>query len=868
MSLYFYSDQIEEDNFKFNYINDIFSKEIDKKCILTNNDYYDLIYSISDIHGDYQAFHNIITHLKDKQGNNIILYDETNKYYWNPEVSNVCIIQTGDIIDGYRSFLKNPPSEYIENYRNDDLKIIDIMITLKESADSNLDKNNKIILLYGNHEIENIFSIINIQELNYNNYLLSDKSKLSEIDFCTFDINPEEYKLKNSLTNEDEFNRYKICESIFGRYSINYKNVDRFDISDENIHNYEYNKQIIIERLTYFNKLKDKILCNYQTYAIVNSYLFCHSGFIYKFIKNLINIYNQFKTKKESNISLEEFINNSIKNNNQNFINIVNKIFTKIINFLWNIYNDVNKDIIINPKFKEEIKYYKNLVNNIIWSENFRNLYLKKLQDFNKSSKISISDEDILNFKYVNDQINFILHKLHLKGIIMGHIADNNVRQISVINELNDFYIYLTDIAISRIFYTMNRLSMYEYNKYYVILQINRNGDIEYVKIPNDFSSKNIIDKEYDKDIIKYNYSDMVNRSINIDNLTNLLIQYINQNDLLINNNLKEIYINNKLPEEIISYLKNYIHIDISTNLQLNSKLIESLKIIINKILLQKLKDYINNSITNIFDLCWIFYILSNKEKLTSIDSLLKLYLNAGIEKETFIQFYNNNSSLINSNIKNLVRDNICIIMQNSFEKYLLELDKNQYNVLLIILILKLTKNDYYDEFLYTNIIKKIFNITNQQEYYTKNFKLDKEKKDRKKEKIEYLMSIITLFKQNINIYFNNNNIDLQQVISIICEKFINENIKKIVDYAKINGIKQINIQVLKRLLVNVMNIEEISFDIKEYLINEYNIEEKVLNNKTIKREIINLLKSKLIKYNFTLIQTIPSLLMNGILTI
>ena len=47
-------------NFDLKYLDQIFSNDLEEKCSLsTNNDVYDLVYSIGDIHGDYQAFHNI-----------------------------------------------------------------------------------------------------------------------------------------------------------------------------------------------------------------------------------------------------------------------------------------------------------------------------------------------------------------------------------------------------------------------------------------------------------------------------------------------------------------------------------------------------------------------------------------------------------------------------------------------------------------------------------------------------------------------------------------------------------------------------------------------------------------------------------------
>ena len=603
-------------SFDLKYLDQIFSKELDEKCTLTtNNEVYDLVYSIGDIHGDYQAFHNIITHLINSENKPVILFNElTKKYYWNPEVSNVCIIQTGDIIDGIRN--EKSSSDYYENYKNDDLMIIDIMLTLKEEAE-NIKTNNKIILLYGNHEIENIFNIINIRELNYNNYLKSDKSKLSEIDFCTFDINPEDWKTKKVIPTEDEFNNYQLCKMKIGNFSIKYKDVNRYDTSDENVNSYIYNKNLIEHRFNYFNKLKDRILCNYKTYAIVNNYLFCHSGFISNFVEKLFNIYNQYneiqntsasdleqdKTKNNKPLSIEEFINNSIKNKNQDFINTFNKIFTKIINYLWKIYDD--ETLKVDSSLKAFIEQYKQYIHNIIWSDNFRDFYLH-LNEYNSLD----------NYKYVNNSINFILHKLHLNGIIMGHIAENNIRKIKINNDLHDFYIYLTDIAISRAFHPVIENQYYIYNKFYNILQIDKTGKISYLQVNNIFKDKV---KEIETKEEEINYSDIIKNYISNKELFNLIKDFMKNNKNLIDDIISSFYTNNtKLPESIISYLKNYIHIDIIKDIDHN--LIFLFSKLIDEILMNKLINYIKKLIQtkqlNLFDLNWMYYATINRDIL------------------------------------------------------------------------------------------------------------------------------------------------------------------------------------------------------------------------------------------------------------
>ena len=849
-------------NFDLKYLDQIFSNDLEEKCSLsTNNDVYDLVYSIGDIHGDYQAFHNIITHLINSENKLIILFDEiTKKYFWNKEVSNICIIQTGDIIDGIRN--ENITSEYYEKYKNDDLMIIDIMLTLKEEAENNKN-NNKIILLYGNHEIENIFNIISIKDLNYNNYLKSDKSKLSEIDYCIFNINPEHWKTRNILPTEDEFKNYQICKSKIGNFSIKYKDVNRYDTSEENINNYFYNKNLIEHRFNYINKLKNRILCNYQTYAIVNNYLFCHSGFISKFVENLFNIYNQYKSSlinekdkehsKDSKIkslqdkttgikqlSIEEFINESIKNKNQDFINTFNKIFTKIINYLWKIYDD--ETLKIDPSFKLFINQYKQNIHNIIWSDNFRNFYLN-IGDFN----------NIDNFKYVNNSINFILYHLHLNGIIMGHIAENNIRKIKINNDLHDFYIYLTDIAISRAFHSMNLINgkyYYNYHKFYNILQIDKNGNISYLKINNNFKD-NI--KETETKEVEINYSDLINKHITKYEIFDLIKEFIkNNNKIISNDTINSFYLNHdKIPDSILIYLKNYLHINITSDIK--DELLKHLISIIDEILLNKLKEYFKNIILseklNIFDLNWIYYATSNKEILdlqlndsyenievvqNCFQGLLKIYYNCDtIDKNILKLYYNKQIDFINYTIKTLILQVINSKIQTKIKTFILK----NYNLLLKTILLQ--KGE--DFVIFKEIICILYDIQNEN-YYTINFNMNLNEKNKKiiEERKKYLTSFISLFKKNINVIMYKYKVSLSNVINKMIMTFIIESFKQIIEYVNLKKINRIKIKIDNNFILSVENIEKLTFDINNYLKTVYKIDNELLQKKEITMEITN----------------------------
>lgn len=861
-----------DQKFDLKYLNQMFSNDLEEKCskFPTNNDTYDLVYSIGDIHGDYKAFHNIITHLVDKENKPIILYDEIiKKYSWNSEVSNICIIQTGDIIDGIRN--NNIDPEYYENYKNDDLMIIDIMISLKEEAETT---TNKIILLYGNHEIENIFNIINLREINYNNYLLSYKSKLSEIDFCTLNTNLENWRLLNQFPDDDEFRKYQLCQSRLGMFSVRYKNVNRFNSSEENINNYIYNKNLLTQRFNHLHKLKNKILCNYQTYAIINNYFFCHSGFISNFVEKIINIYYQYKSADPSysfdeknmyipeidkQISLDEFI--KMNKDNQSFISIFNKIFTKIINYLWQSYD---KEIKIEPSLKEFIDQYKQYIHDIIWSDNFRDFYYN-LGEYN----------NLDNYKYVNNSINFILHHLHLNGIIMGHIAQDNIHKIKINNSLHDFYIYLTDITISRAFHPMNVIidgkKYYNYPKFYSILQIDKFGNISYLNIKNSFT-ENV--HKIDYNVTEINYSNLIDNHIIKFDLFKLIQEFIKNNDKILTNDIiNSIYTNHdKIPDLIISYITDYFHIDLTSEYTYKD-ISECLSKLIDEIIMNKIIYYINNLVQskklNIFDIFWMYYAISNKKILTmqlkeeykNLDiaknceqGLLKIYYNCDtIDKDIFISYYNKNISYINYIIKKELLFHIKNIIQLDLIQFLFNKDKIKYYLLLKILLLQKSKD--YDEFVYIEIIRNMYDINNKC-YYTNNFNMNLNKIRDPDERKNYLTELINNFKKNINIIINNKKITIESIINKICSQLIKNIFIKIIEYVKSNKLNKIRIKLDKNYIFSIENVENILlFNIFDLIKNNYKINNKILKMPEIQFKLLSLISSFLKdNYKFTVI--------------
>ena len=123
---------------------------------------YDTVYAIGDIHGDYESLIIILEFIKcieyKKEGNK-------NKIHWNSNCKNTCLIQTGDILDGYRH--DNPNKDFISK----DIKAIKLLLRLSDEC---LKYNSRVILIYGNHEISAFYRMIDKVKLdNYAKAMLN-----------------------------------------------------------------------------------------------------------------------------------------------------------------------------------------------------------------------------------------------------------------------------------------------------------------------------------------------------------------------------------------------------------------------------------------------------------------------------------------------------------------------------------------------------------------------------------------------------------------------------------------------------------------------------------------------------------------------
>ena len=344
-------------------------KNIYKKCnkytnsIFNNYDKteYDTVYAIGDIHGDYETLLQILEYIK------CIIYkkeNNKNKIHWNPKCINTCLIQTGDILDGYRKGV-SIKKEFVSK----DIKIIKLLLRLSEEC---LKYNSKVILIYGNHEISALYRLI------------------------------DDIKLKNY------------------NYTILNPSIENIKI---------YNKKL--------KSIQEQIVCNYHTICIVNSYIFCHSGFIFKIILNLLSV---FRIKKESFLNLQ----------------------TSDKLFLINICALGLLEYILSGKVhKQFIKQLQNILIKVFNNREYQDI-INDINELTAANKIKLLTN-------INES-NIILNT---KGMIIGH----NVIMKYKINNYNN--LWGIDVKLSEGF------GKEIINETFQILKINKGQNPEIVNIPN-----------------------------------------------------------------------------------------------------------------------------------------------------------------------------------------------------------------------------------------------------------------------------------------------------------------------------------------------------------------------------------------------
>lgn len=291
------------------------------KCIFDN---VDIVYSIGDIHGDFQTFKKI---LFDIGSDPLIAYDQIFSVYTkniygcafelcrinknNIKNDNFCIIQCGDLL--YSAFKKVKTSD------NEELRLLIFVLSLINSFNiiSTVEKSYKsrYIQLLGNHDIlilsSNSYSCLedSLKKLNYFKTFYHHKKalwklknalyenglifcKINDILYthCFFDSKSNEFLFQESQyfksQNKKNFNysdnRFKRLNSQKDSKNENitiYNIIIKCMISDYNELNLDVDsvKDIFIKDLRYFNKnLIDDKLDEYTIKQELNTYFGCN----------------------------------------------------------------------------------------------------------------------------------------------------------------------------------------------------------------------------------------------------------------------------------------------------------------------------------------------------------------------------------------------------------------------------------------------------------------------------------------------------------------------------------------------------------------------------------------------------------------
>ena len=274
-------------------------KYINNKCSkytseVINYD-YKTIYFIPDIHGDFDSFFNIL-----KKINCIIV--KNNCIEWNPKSKNICIIQSGDIISGYRE--QTP--EALKNIFSYDLLIIKMMLILSEQAKQ---YNSNIILLYGNHEILALIKILKYSE--YENFYHFTVKNFKFNTSGKINYSKELYLLKDYIICNYKsvvlINDILVCHCGLIDYLIK-KMLDYIKFPFD-----EFNKLDNNDKIDILNNC-GTIIINYLTENIINNSNNKLSGIQYKQFYDFMNFYYtkiyKKAEKKENKKEIVELINN------------------------------------------------------------------------------------------------------------------------------------------------------------------------------------------------------------------------------------------------------------------------------------------------------------------------------------------------------------------------------------------------------------------------------------------------------------------------------------------------------------------------------------------------------------------------------
>lgn len=396
-----------EFNTDFNTINKKINEFCNNNIIDKEIKNIDFLFTIPDIHGDVMALidilsvYNFITITKSKDD----LFDLIKTYKYidlcqyiniNESLQNIVLVQTGDILDGYRS----NHSDY-DYYYNHDEEALNIMLKIQKQANE-LDRNVHVILLYGNHEINNLLNlkITKNTELRLNKDGMTKEQFNDNLFFQSWKKIPDMNKLYTfGVKPKSPIDNYILA-------SIKTKTIGKY-------------QEYILSRYDRFKKIFKDLICNYMSIVKINNIILSHTIItqktvllLFNFAQNLYYYYNMSMAgllNKKILTSDDNAIKEKIEDNAKKIFNIDNIKKYSDDNTLQNIINSyiryaiyilyyaifMNNDIKNIPD--ENIFQYMNLILYIIFSyDPFKN----------RENQQSYQDmiTNYLSFKLKNDK--------------------------------------------------------------------------------------------------------------------------------------------------------------------------------------------------------------------------------------------------------------------------------------------------------------------------------------------------------------------------------------------------------------------------------------------------------------------------------
>ena len=485
------------------------------------------LFTIPDIHGDVMALIDILSvyNFIEISIDKYELFDMIQTYKYvniceyidiNPKLQNIVLVQTGDILDGYRT----APSMY-DYYYNHDEEALNIMLKLQDQA-NNLHRNVHVILLYGNHEMNNLKSMKQIKQY--------------EIEWQGREPRHEE---RTDYIYNNWKNRMNTGVKLYtnGDYQTLYKIINKKDVTPpikyydilNKINNENDFQNTVVLRYERFKKILQKFICQYMSIVKINDVILSHTiitpssvKLLFRFAKRLYyytyvsnkNLFREDLSQEEKNIKkkIQDRANTIFDENKISLYQENNKLQDIVNSYIRYIIYVIYKVIFI------DINTYDNL-KSIDYSEDID--YSKREQTY-LNNDIAIFDDTLF------DKMEYILYRIFAYDPFSNRdkIDKNTLSKQLTFNDSDDFLNTSYD-----------DLDIYPENIYYDSVQdpvnikkyINRQIIISKIREEDDSEEnvyKNICIPNDDDAILKY-YNKIINDTMNLYKVNKIFIGHI-----------------------------------------------------------------------------------------------------------------------------------------------------------------------------------------------------------------------------------------------------------------------------------------------------------------------------------------------------